>query len=101
MTRMRAHDGRPEGRPERTAALTEATARASAARSCAGAPQEAPTDALDGGQVDPMLRDLPDVGDLLARMIDERIPLALLADLINPQGPDSDWLVASERPDVG
>lgn len=43
----------------------------------------------------------PDVSALLARLIDERIPLALIADLANPAGPDSDRIMASEALDVG
>lgn len=30
---------------------------------------------------------LPDVSGLLARLVDERIPMALLIDLVNPSGP--------------
>ena len=47
------------------------------------------------------LGDLPDVSALLARLLDERIPLALIADLAHPGGPDSDGIMASEALDVG
>ena len=50
---------------------------------------------------DPELRDLTDVSALLARLVDERIPLALIADLANPDGPDSDWIMVTEALDVG
>lgn len=33
------------------------------------------------------LADLPDVSSLLSRLVDERIPMALLIDLVNPSGP--------------
>ena len=42
-----------------------------------------------------------DVSALLARLVAERIPLALIADLANPGGPDSDAIMASEAQDVG
>lgn len=42
--------------------------------------EELPTTELDVG-------DLPDVSSLLARLVDERIPMALLIDLVNPSGP--------------
>lgn len=45
--------------------------------------------------------DLPDVSRLLARLLDERIPLALIADLAHPDGPDTDRIMASEALDVG
>lgn len=45
--------------------------------------------------------DLSDVSSLLARLVEERIPLALIADLANPGGPDSDHIMASEALDVG
>ncbi|PFG33657.1 hypothetical protein ATL42_1542 [Sanguibacter antarcticus] len=43
------------------------------------------------------LRDLPDVSALLARLLDERIPLALMADLASPHGPRSAEILESER----
>ncbi|MBI9115083.1 hypothetical protein [Sanguibacter suaedae] len=41
--------------------------------------------------------ELPDVSRLLARLADERIPLALMADLVDPYGPDSAAILAEER----
>ncbi|MEP7763310.1 hypothetical protein [Sanguibacter sp. 25GB23B1] len=43
------------------------------------------------------LHDLPDVSALLARLLDERIPLALMADLASPQGPRSADILERER----
>ena len=43
------------------------------------------------------LHDLPDVTALLARLLDERIPLTLMADLANPQGPRSADILEWER----
>jgi hypothetical protein len=37
------------------------------------------------------------VSALLARLLDERIPLALMADLANPQGPRSADILEQER----
>lgn len=33
------------------------------------------------------LADLPDVSGLLKRLVEERIPMALMIDLVNPSGP--------------
>jgi hypothetical protein len=43
------------------------------------------------------LPELPDVSRLLGRLADERIPLALMADLVDPYGPGSDTILAEER----
>ena len=43
------------------------------------------------------LHDLPDVTALLARLLDERIPLTLMADLASPQGPRSADILEWER----
>ena len=53
-------------------------------------------------QPDPSLADLDlgDVSALLARLVAERVPLALIADLANPEGPGSDQIMASEALDV-
>ncbi|SDC62091.1 hypothetical protein SAMN05216410_2036 [Sanguibacter gelidistatuariae] len=96
MTRTRSHDARPEGRGERAKAASE-----NAARSCSGTHAAAEPGAEGLEATDPSLRDLPDVSGLLARMLDERIPLALIADLASPKGPNSDQIMASERQDVG
>lgn len=53
------------------------------------------------GELDLHPGGFPDVSALLARMIDQRIPLALIADLANPGGPDTDQIMASEALDVG
>ena len=45
--------------------------------------------------------DLSDVSSLLTRLIEERVPLALIADLAHPDGPGSDQIMASEARDVG
>ena len=42
--------------------------------------------------------DLPDVSGLLARLVEERIPMALMIDLVNPTGPGPD--VDGPRRDV-
>ena len=54
-------------------------------------------------QPDPSLADLDlgDVSALLARLVEDRVPLALIADLANPEGPGSDQIMASEALDVG
>jgi hypothetical protein len=44
------------------------------------------------------LSDLPDVSGLLARLVEERIPMALMIDLVNPTGPGPD--VDGPRRDV-
>ncbi|WP_066463810.1 hypothetical protein [Sanguibacter suarezii] len=56
-----------------------------------------------GTQLDAVLPDLAlgDVSALLARLVEDRVPLALIADLANPDGPDSDQIMASEALDVG
>ena len=43
------------------------------------------------------LHDLPDVTALLARLLDERIPLTLMADLASPHGPRSAEILEWER----
>lgn len=47
------------------------------------------------------LRELPDVSSLLARLVDERIPMALLVDLVNPSGAVDDDEVDRAPSDVG
>ena len=47
------------------------------------------------------LPDLPDVSSLLARLVDERIPMALLIDLVNPAAPVVDDEVDRAPSDVG
>ena len=47
------------------------------------------------------LPDLPDVSALLARLVDERIPMALLVDLVNPAAPVVDDEVDGAPSDVG
>ena len=44
---------------------------------------------------------LPDVSSLLARLVDERIPMALLVDLVNPGAPVVDDEVDRAPSDVG
>ena len=47
------------------------------------------------------LPDLPDVSSLLARLVDERIPMALLIDLVNPAASVVDDEVDRAPSDVG
>jgi hypothetical protein len=55
-------------------------------------------DAVDDGPVEVALADLPDVSGLLARLVEDRIPMALMIDLVNPTGPGPD--VDEARRDV-
>ena len=89
-----SHEGRPDGRGERAPVSARTVARP-----CAGTRPESGREQRE--VTDPNLQDLPDVSGLLARMLDERIPLALIADLASPAGPDSAGIMASERLDVG
>lgn len=117
MAATRSHAARPEGRKELVPGTSETATRWTCADSSAVAAPErgahaasgaqgggrdlAGVDlgALDLGALD--LQDLPDVSGLLAAMLADRVPLALIVDLANPQGPDSDQIMADERSDVG
>ena len=91
------HEGCSDGRGERAAGVFPIMA----VRPCPGARPRTGPERVRREIADPRLRDLPDVDGLLARMLDEPIPLALIADLASPSGPDSAEIMASERLDVG
>lgn len=75
-------------------------AEVDAARACVSGPEvEGETGSL--AVADPHLGGISDVSDLLARLLEERIPLALMADLINPRGPGSGQIMATEGLGVG
>lgn len=56
----------------------------------AGRPTHDDLAAADDGPVEVALADLPDVSGLLARLVEDRIPMALMIDLVNPTGPGPD-----------
>ena len=63
---------------------------------------ELDVDDLPAPELDPAgLPDLPDVSSLLARLVEERIPMALLVDLVNPAAPVVDDEVDRAPSDVG